>query len=182
MKKKNQTFIVKTSVSGLCLALCWLLPLLTGQIPKIGNMLCPMHLPVFLCGFLCGPWYGVVLGLIAPLTRSLIFSMPPLFPKALCMAFELAGYGLISGALYRLFPKKNGYIYLSLAISMLGGRLLWGAANYLLYFAGKTDFSLAIFWSSGFLNAIPGIILQFILVPGLVIALKRNHKMKELLI
>ena len=30
------------------------LPFLTGQIPQIGAMLSPMHIPVLLCGFLCG--------------------------------------------------------------------------------------------------------------------------------
>ena len=56
MKRQNKNFIIKLAITGLCLALCWLLPLLTGQIQRIGNMLNPMHLPVILCGFLCGPW------------------------------------------------------------------------------------------------------------------------------
>ena len=90
MTKKNKTFLIRLSATGLCLALCWLLPLLTGQIPEIGNMLSPMHFPVILCGFFSGPWFGLILGFIAPLTRSLIFGMPVLFPSAFAMAFELA--------------------------------------------------------------------------------------------
>ena len=45
--------------SAMSLALCLVLPFFTGQIPQIGAMLCPMHLPVLLAGFLCGPaWAG----------------------------------------------------------------------------------------------------------------------------
>lgn len=44
--------------AGAALALCLVLPFLTGQIPQIGSALCPMHIPVLLAGFLCGPWVG----------------------------------------------------------------------------------------------------------------------------
>ena len=92
------------------LALALVLPFLTGQIPEIGSMLCPMHLPALLCGFMCGwPW-GLAVGLISPLLRSVIFGMPPMFPTAVSMAFEMAAYGAVSGLLYRLLPKKKGYI------------------------------------------------------------------------
>ncbi|MBQ3532703.1 MAG: ECF transporter S component, partial [Oscillospiraceae bacterium] len=102
--KKNTTY--KVVCSALCLALAMVLPFLTGQIPQIGKMLCPMHLPVFLCGFVCGwPW-GLAVGFIAPLLRSLWLGMPLIFPDAAAMAFELAVYGMISGLLYRRLPKK----------------------------------------------------------------------------
>ena len=96
----------KVITSGVCLALCLLLPFLTGQIPQVGSMLCPMHIPVLICGLACGWPYGLVVGLIAPIFRSLLFGMPPLFPTATAMAFELAAYGAISGILYLLLPKK----------------------------------------------------------------------------
>ena len=48
--------------SAIWLALALVLPFLTGQIPTVGSMLCPMHIPVLLCGFTCGwPW-GVLVG------------------------------------------------------------------------------------------------------------------------
>jgi thiamine transporter ThiT len=86
---KNREKILKIVFSAMFLALCYVLPFLTGQIPEIGSMLCPMHIPVLLCGFVCGwPW-GLVVGITAPLLRSFTLSMPPLFPTAICMAFEL---------------------------------------------------------------------------------------------
>ena len=78
MQSKNQSFILKLCYAAVCLALCMVLPFLTGQIPQIGSMLSPMHIPVLLAGYLCGPWWAAAVGVIAPLLRHAIFSMPPL--------------------------------------------------------------------------------------------------------
>ena len=106
MKKQE---IFKITLSAIFLAMAYVLPFLTGQVPQIGSMLCPMHIPVILCGLICGWKYGLVVGLVAPIFRSLTLGMPPLFPTALAMSVELAVYGLVSGFLYQMFPK----IYIS---------------------------------------------------------------------
>ena len=107
----------KLVYAAVCLALCMVLPLLTGQIPQIGKQLSPMHIPVFLCGFLCGwPW-GLAVGAIAPVLRSFLFGMPALYPDAVSMAFELATYGAVSGALYRALPRKPSRIRLAATAS-----------------------------------------------------------------
>ena len=174
MKTRNRT--KKLILSALFLALAYLLPFLTGQIPEIGNMLCPMHLPVLLCGFICGwPW-GLAVGFIAPLFRSLILTMPPFFPKALCMAFELAAYGAITGLTYKLLPRKKSSIYLSLLIAMIAGRLVWGAAMFICLGATGGNFTFAAFLAGAITNAIPAIVIQIVLVPVLVmIAERQNH-------
>ena len=87
----------KLTYSAACLALALVLPFVTGNIPDIGNMLCPMHIPVLLCGFLCGGFWGTAVGAVAPILRSLIFGRPYLYPAALAMMFELAIYGLLAG-------------------------------------------------------------------------------------
>ena len=172
MTNRNQT--KKLILSALFLALAYLLPFLTGQIPEIGNMLCPMHLPVLLCGFICGwPW-GLAVGFIAPLFRSLILTMPPFFPKALCMAFELAAYGTVAGLMYKLFPRKKGFIYLSLLIAMITGRLVWGAAMFLCLGATGGKFTLAAFLAGAVTNALPAILIQLVLIPVLVMIAERQ--------
>ena len=99
----------KLCFAGLSLALCLILPFFTGQIPEIGNMLSPMHIPVLLCGLICGPVYGALVGFIAPFLRYFLFNMPPLIPSApggpsgLSMAFEMAAYGFVSGVCIKLF-------------------------------------------------------------------------------
>lgn len=165
--KKNDN-LLKMILSALFLALAYVLPFLTGQIPEIGSMLCPMHIPVLLCGFVCGwPW-GLAVGFIAPLFRSLTLGMPTLFPKALCMAFELAAYGLVAGLMHKILPRKKPFIYISLVVAMLVGRLVWGAAMFVCMGIGGNAFTFSAFAAGAFANAIPGIILQIILIPILV--------------
>ena len=127
-----RTHLRKLTYSAVCLALCMVLPFLTGQIREIGNMLCPMHIPVFLTGFLCGPWYGLAVGAIAPLLRFFLFGMPMLFPSGIAMSFELAAYGLISGLMYRYTPRKTVSLYISLVTAMLVGRIVWGIVMVIL--------------------------------------------------
>ena len=159
--------------SALCLALALVLPFLTGQIPQIGSALCPMHLPVLLCGFLCGwPW-GLAVGFIAPLLRSVIFGMPPMIPTALAMAFELATYGALAGFLYRKFPKTIPGIYASLLIAMICGRLVWGVARLILAGVQGNGFTFAMFLSGAITTAIPGIIAQLVLIPAIVYAMEK---------
>ena len=155
------------------LALALVLPFLTGQIPQIGNLLCPMHIPVLLCGFFCGPWYGLAVGFIAPLLRFAMFGSPPLIPMGVAMCFELATYGLVSALLYRALPKKKTYIYVSLIGAMLAGRAVWGAARVILWGLGKADFGWAAFLTGAFTGAVPGIVLQLVLIPVLVMALNK---------
>ena len=160
--------------AALFLALAYVLPFLTGQIPEIGSMLCPMHLPVLLCGFICGwPW-GLTVGFIAPVLRSLLTGgFPPMFPTAFCMAFELAAYGAVAGLIHRLLPKKKPYIYCSLIVAMLVGRLIWGAAMFISLGLSGGSFTFAAFLAGAFTNALPGIIIQIILIPVLVMVLER---------
>lgn len=170
---KNHNNLVRLVLAAFFLALAYVLPFLTGQIPEIGSMLCPMHLPVLLCGFLCGPVWGVVVGAVAPLFRSLTLGMPPFYPTALCMAFELAAYGAIAGWMHRLLPRKTPFIYLSLLVAMIAGRLVWGVAMFLLVGAGGGSFTLAAFFAGAITNAIPGIALQIVAVPLLVMLSER---------
>ena len=170
---KDPNIVKKIVYCVLRLALPMELPLLTGQIPQIGGALSPMHIPVFICGFLCGwPW-GLLTGLIAPLLRFALFGMPPVFPTGVAMAFELAIYGALCGALYNAFPKKNSYIYLTLIISMLAGRVVWGAVRFIIAGLTSTEFPFAAFIAGAFTNGIPGIILHIAIIPPIVIALKK---------
>lgn len=166
--------IYQMILAAMFLAIVLILPFLTGQIPQIGSALCPMHIPVLLCGFFCGPWYALLVGLIAPLLRFLLFGMPPLMTTGIAMCFELATYGLIAGTLYKALPNKKPYIYVSLIGAMLAGRIVWGIATVVLYGLVKSEFGWAAFMSGAFLNAIPGIIVQIVLIPILVMSLEKN--------
>lgn len=158
-------------LAALFLALAYVLPFLTGQIPEIGSMLCPMHIPVLLCGFICGwPW-GLAVGFVAPLLRSVTLGMPMIFPQAVCMAFELATYGAVAGMMHKLLPRKKAYIYGSLLTAMIAGRLVWGAAMYVCMGLKGASFPFAAFLAGAVSNAAPGIVVQIVLIPVIVMLL-----------
>lgn len=166
-------FIVNIALSGMFLALAYVMPFLTGQIYEIGKMLCPMHIPVLLCGFVCGAPYGLIVGAVAPILRSLTLGMPVLFPSATAMAFELAVYGLMAGILYKALPKKKINIYISLVGAMVIGRIVWGFVMFCIMGFNLNEFGLSAFWAGAVVNAIPGIILQIILIPIVIILLEK---------
>ncbi|MDO5418398.1 MAG: ECF transporter S component [Lachnospiraceae bacterium] len=176
--KEGNAANTQTLVMGaFFLALGMVMPFLTGQIPEIGNKLLPMHLPVLLCGFVCGWKYGLLVGFITPLLRSMVFGMPVMMPMAAGMAFELAAYGSVSGLLYEKLPKTAASVYASLAGAMLAGRLVWGIVSIPLYGIAGKGFSWQMFVAGGFLNAIPGIILQLVLIPVIVLTLRKARLM-----
>ena len=158
------------------LSLGLLLPFLTIQIPEIGKTLLPMHIPVILCGFICGWQYGLTVGFITPLLRSVVFTKPEMYPTAFAMAFELATYGLMCGLMYKVLPKKKASIYPALVISMIAGRVVYGAVMFVLSgISANIDYSFSVFLSGTVLTAIPGILLQLILIPIVIIALENAH-------
>lgn len=161
--------IRKLTLAAMFLAVGQVLPFITGQIPQIGAMLLPMHFPVFLCAFFCGPQYAALIGFICPLLRGVLFGMPVLFPNGTAMAFELMTYGFVTGLMYRRFKTKTFAVILaSLVGGMLAGRVVWGIAEVILLGMKGTGFTAQMFLAGAFLNALPGIILQLILIPLIV--------------
>ncbi len=173
MKKQS---LINLILAAMFLCMGLILPFLTGQIQRIGNMLLPMHIPVLLCGFICGWQYGAVVGFILPIMRSALFGMPVMYPNAVSMAIELCAYGFIAGFLFgRAKWKCLRSLYRCLIIAMIGGRLVWGIAQMLLLGLGDGGFTASAFIAGAFLNAIPGIILQLILIPAVMLALDKTH-------
>lgn len=169
--KRNE--MKKITLSAMFLALAFVMPFLTGQIQQIGNMLCPMHIPVLLCGFFAGAPWGLAVGFIAPILRSFTLGMPVMFPAAVCMAFELAAYGFVAGWLYHKLPKKNINVYVSLLSAMVIGRLVWGIVMFFCMGFDAGKFGLEAFLAGAVFNAVPGIVLQVVLIPLVVITLHK---------
>lgn len=171
--KITDTKTKKLALAALLLAIGMVLPFLTGQIKEIGDTLLPMHLPVMLCGLLCGSWYGLAVGAMLPFFRSICFGMPQ-FPAVVWMSAELAAYGAVTGLLYkRFFKKQLWWLYGSLLISMLAGRVVWGVTKWALLAARGGAFTLQAFFVGGFADAVPGIVLQLVLVPVIVRAIEK---------
>ena len=79
--------------------------------------------------------------------------------------------------LYRRFKKTTGGLYAALLLAMLSGRIVWGAVRFLLAGLAGSAFPLSAFLAGAVTEAIPGIILQLVLIPILVIALKKTKLM-----
>lgn len=170
----NSKRIQNLVLAAMLTAVGIVLPFFTGQIPQIGNMLLPMHLPVLVCGLICGWQYGGIVGFVLPLLRHILFGMPPM-PNGISMAFELAAYGAIAGFVYNHSRWQCIIsLYRSLVIAMVGGRIVWGAASMVVLGITGGAFTWQIFMAGAFLNAIPGIILQLVLIPALMLALHRT--------
>lgn len=175
MEQKKKIVSFQLTLSALFIAIGILLPFLTGQIQQFGNMLLPMHLPVLLCGLICGWQYGLIVGFITPLLRYMLFGTPILFPIGIAMVFELATYGFIVGLCY---SRSRWHciiaLYRSMIIAMLAGRIVWGVMQAILLGISGNVFTWQMFIGGAFLNAIPGIILQFILIPTIMVLLNRT--------
>ena len=173
MKTNPRSTTRSLVLAALFLALAFVLPMITGHVPQVGNMLCPMHFPILLCGFVLGGPWGLAVGFIAPLLRSMLFGMPPMFPIAISMAFELAAYGLVSGLVWRKVKHTLPMMYAALVIAMAAGRLVWGAVRFVLAGLTGSSFPFSAFLSGALLTAVPGIIAQLILIPLILVALQK---------
>lgn len=173
MKNRSHSPARQLVLAALFLALAFVLPLLTGQLQQVGSMLCPMHFPVLLCGFVLGGPWGFAVGFAAPLLRSVLFGMPPMFPIAISMAFELAAYGLVSGLVWRKVKHTLPMMYAALVTAMVAGRLVWGAVRFVLAGLTGSSFPFSAFLSGALLTAVPGIIAQLVLIPLILVALQK---------
>ena len=173
MNTKTRSTTRDLVLAALFLALAFVLPMIPGHVPQIGNMLCPMHFPVLLAGFVLGGPWGLALGFAAPLLRSVLFGMPPMYPIAIAMAFELAAYGLVSGVLWHKVKHTVSMMYASLVPAMVAGRLVWGAVRFVLAGLTGSSFPFSAFLSGALLTAVPGIVAQLVLIPLILIALQK---------
>ena len=171
----KHTSLKKLVLSAMFLAIGLVLPFFIGQIPAIGKMLLPMHIPVLLCGLICGWQWGLGVGFVLPLLRSLLFSFPAMYPNAIGMAFELAMYGLVVGYLYAHSKWQCvKALYKCLIPAMIAGRLVWGAVMIVLMGLGGSAFTWQLFIGGAVLNALPGIVLQLVLIPAVMVLLDRT--------
>ncbi len=170
----NRNSLRKLTLAALCVALGVIFPQLFHMIPRSGMILLPMHLPLLLCGLLTGPFWGLVAGVVTPILSNLITGMPPMGPILYSMIFELAVYGFLAGVLFQFIRTKYVVLdlYLSLILAMLGGRIIYGLANGLIFSAG-TGYGIEAWLTGSFVTGLPGIILQLVLIPLLYGALAK---------
>ena len=168
---KTMSPVKRLVLTAACAALCIVVPMAFHAVPNAGMIFLPMHIPVLICGLLCGWPFGLLCGLVGPLLSSLITGMPPAATLP-GMMVECAVYGAASGALMRCIRtgKLLPDLYLSLVPAMLAGRVISGIVKALILAPGTT---LAACATASFVTALPGIVIQLILIPVLLASLER---------
>ncbi len=168
MKLSN---IKKMTMTALCVALCVVLPMAFHMIPNAGSVMLPMHIPVLLCGLVCGWQYGLLCGILGPLVSSILTGMPPaaILPG---MMVECGMYGCVGGLMMERIRTGSLYadLYICLPVAMLAGRVISGVVKALILTPGL---SFTAWATASFITAMPGILVQLILLPTLIVALTR---------
>lgn len=159
--------------AALFLAIGIIIPYIFHATSLPGQIFLPMHIPVLLCGVILGKRYGLIIGILLPFINSALLGMPPIFPTGVAMAFELATYGIITGLLYK---DKKCNIFVALISAMVIGRVVSGIVNYILLTVGGNGFVFTAFLTTTFVKAIPGIIIQLILIPVILKAVEHVKK------
>ncbi len=171
--------IKNLTLTAMFLAMGFVLPFLTGQIPQIGRMLLPMHIPVFLCALICGWKYGAPMAFILPLLRSLLFARPIMFPDAIAIAFEMAVYAFVAGYLYGHSKWQCiRSLYRCLIISMVAGRAVRCVVQISLLGISGKPVALGAFFSGVLVAGIPGIVLQLFLIPAVMLMFHKTKMVK----
>lgn len=165
------TPVKKLVFTAVCAALCLVQPMAFHSVPNAGTIFLPMHIPVLLCGLICGWPYGGVCGIVGPLLSSLVTGMPPaaMLPS---MMVECCAYGFVTGMLMRHVHTKHTVadLYISLVSAMVAGRVLAGFAKAWIFTPGISPFAWV---TTSLIAGIPGIVIQLILMPMVVLALTK---------
>lgn len=165
--KRNSLNVKYLVTTAMLLALGLVLPTFF-HLFGAGTVFLPMHIPVLIAGLACGSPYGAACGLILPYLSSVLTGMPPLYPVAVAMSLELCAYGVVTGLLFR---KLKVNLYVALVGGMLCGRIVSGAANAILMGVAGKPYGLATFLTVSFVDGLPGILIQLIVVPVVVVLL-----------
>ncbi|WP_434794755.1 hypothetical protein TPDSL_19440 [Terrisporobacter petrolearius] len=165
----------KLILSGFFIACGIVLPMVFHMFSMGGPMFLPMHIPVLIAGYFLGPIYGAGVGIITPVLSGLLTGMPPLVPVMPIMAFELCGYGLVSGLVF----SKTNKVYLSLIVAMIVGRLFAVAGAYVVALTLAPKINPIMYVVGGLTTAIPGMLIQLIFIPILIKILVNNKEISK---
>lgn len=160
----------KLVIAGVLLAIGIIIPLIFHTTGIPGNVFLPMHIPVLLGGFLLPSYLALLLGMLTPILSSLLTGMPPLFPMAVIMVFELGTYGLVASILYRKLKLPS---VISLVLSMVAGRIMAGLVVFILVAFFAYQMGPITFIIGGVTTGVPGIVIQLILIPSLVYSIMK---------
>ncbi len=141
----------------------------------LGSTFLPMFFPIALAGFLIAPPVAALVGFLAPLLSAFLTGMPPLYPP---IAPLMAAEGFVLAATISMTRRKMGWgIYPSLITGILLQRLVMAVGVFLI--APLFRLPGEVFTAGMLISGIPGIILQLVAIPAIVLALEPRMKRLE---
>jgi hypothetical protein len=146
----------------------------SGLGPAVGAAFLPMHLPVLIAGLIAGPLAGFAVGAVSPVLSFAISGMPAAFMLPF-MTVELACYGAACG----LFKKIKVPVIVKLLAAQVFGRLVRAAVILIAVYGFGTRSVTAADTYNIVINGLPGILLQWAVVPLLIYrveGLKKNYE------
>ncbi|MGC9316970.1 MAG: ECF transporter S component [Armatimonadota bacterium] len=170
------------SLGGLFIALGVIIPMAVHAVGggRIGPVLLPMYLPVLVCAMLVSPAIAAGVGLLTPLLSSGLTGMPPVLPTLPVMVVELVTMSVIASLLYR---RLQLHVLAATILALLGGRVVLGLTVALAVNLLPAGLLASIpeamrqplpYVLAATATAVPGLILQLVAVPALVIAVERR--------
>lgn len=175
------TVFRKICVCVVCVAMCYLLPLALRPL-GLYTLISPITIPVIICAISCGPGYGFTCAILGPILCSLLTGTPDM-PDLVPMMVELSVYAFLGGLIMRAMKTGSLFIntLLTLIPTILVGRvaaILAVGIFYLFGILGVETFSLSALASRYFVDAIPTISLQLILITLLTATLTEEKLLK----
>lgn len=170
----NERFTTRDLIlAGVLLALGLVIPMIFHGVGIMGTVFLPMHIPVLIGGLLISPVLALILGMITPLLNSTLTGMPPIFPMAVIMMFELGAYGLTASLATRKLKLSS---IPALILSMIVGRAVAGITVFVLSSYFGVQMNALMFIKGGIITGFPGIVIQLILIPSLMYALSKVNR------
>lgn len=158
-------------LAGMFIALGVMLPIAFHAVGAAGPVFLPMHIPVLMAGFVLSPVFALIVGMVTPLLSSVLTGMPPLMPMAFIMMIELGIYGLVVS----LLSKRLNSIF-TLLTAMVVGRIAAGIMVMILVNAVGIKFAPPLVYLKGaVITGIPGMIVQLVFIPALLVLVKRRN-------
>lgn len=165
----------KIITAGLFISLGIVIPIIFHQF-GLGATFLPMFLPVFIASYIFNPIWAAGIAITTPFLSSLATGMPPLVPPiTFVMAIELLFLSLSVSICFNIL-KLN--IYISMVSGIIAERVALILAIYLI--APLFNFPAGVITISSLISSIPGIILQILIVPIVILRLKNTKYIHRL--
>ena len=174
-KKITYKTIASVTRSAMAVILPQIVHLIAGQ--PGGVQWLPMYLPVLIGGCLLGSKWGVIVGILSPLTSFAITSAfgnaMPALPRLPFMVLELGVMAIVSGLFAKKIYENSLWAFVAVISAQIIGRVVFLGAVFALQ--KFVPFTVQMIWGQ-IITGLWGLGLQAILAPVIMIVMAKAMK------